>query len=535
MWRSTGKTLDGLDPQKIKKNAGVYSVLLVALGAMTFFGVCNPSTMQVSQIVSGNPAKVGREEISRNEFRRNYSRTLERYQRMYSEAFDPKVFQLSQMVINELVDGRVLYQKSVALGFDASDDEVLDVLKREAVFNDEKGQFSEDRYNQILRSQGYTEQSLMDEIRRQISSQRFRRAVADSLYTSTKEAELDFRLAETKVELSYLKIDPQVLDAPVAQAEIDKFLGEEQGKIRVKDAYEQNLKEYKKPEKVKARHILVGFTGSRNASPEAAKRSKADAQKRAEEILAKVKVAGADFSQIAREWTDEPAGKTNGGDLGEVEKGRLDPVLTEALFALEAGGISSPVESPSGFHIVLAETKIPAVDKKLEEVQGKIAEGLIAKEKKPALAKERADKIVEEIKAGKPLDTLLADYKLTWADTGEFSQDAKFIPGIGSTSDIQDAFSMLQKPLDIYPKSLDIRGNLYILRLKSRKEPDMTQFDQTKKRELRLMASYTESTSLVQMYETQAKADLEKRGKIWINPSYVALDQKQAEAEQEGG
>jgi peptidyl-prolyl cis-trans isomerase D len=520
MWRSTGKTLDGLDPQKIKKNAGIYSVLLVALGAMTFFGVCNPHTMQVSQIVSGNPAKVGREEISRNEFRRNYSRTLERYQRMYSEAFDPKVFQLSQMVINELVDGRILYQKSVALGFDASDDEVLDVLKKESVFNDEKGQFSDERYNQILRSQGYTEQSLMDEIRRQIASQRFRRAVADSLYTSSKEAELDFRLAETKVELSYLKIDPQVLDVAVAQADIDKFLGEEQ---------------YKKPEKVKARHILVGFTGSRNASPEAAKRSKADAQKRAEEILAKVKAPGADFSKLAKEWTDEPAGKTNGGDLGEVEKGRLDPVLTEALFALEAGSISSPVESPSGFHIILAETKIPAVDKKLEDVQVKIAEGLIAKEKKPALAKERAEKVVAEIKASRPLDTLMAEYKLSWADTGEFSQDAKFIPGIGNTSDVQEALSQLQKPLDIYPNFLDIRGNLYILRLKSRKEPDMSKFDQAKKRELRLMASYTDSTSLVQMYEAQSKAELEKKGKIWINPSYLALDQKQAEPGQDGG
>lgn len=532
MWRSTGKTLDGLDGQKIKKNAGVYSVLLVALGAMTFFGVCNPQSMQVGQMVSGNPAKVGRDEISRNEFRRAYSRTFDRYQRMYSEAFDPKVFQLTQMVINELVDERVLYQKAVSLGFDASDEEVLETLKREAVFNDEKGQFSEEKYNQILNNQGYTEAALMDEIRRQLAAQRFRRMVADSLITSTKVAELDFRAAETKVDLTYLKIDPQVISVSVNPADIDKFLGEEQGKMRVKDAYDQNLKEYQKPERVKARHILVGYQGARNAVPEAAKRTKAEAQKRAEELLNKVKAPQADFIQIAKESTDEAVGKSSGGDLGEFEKGRLDPALTNAAFALEVGGISSVVETPSGFHVIKVEAKIPAVDKKLGDVERTLAEGLLAKEKKPALAKDQADKVLAQLKAGQPVDALLADYKLAWADANDLSQDAKFIPGVGSSPEVLEALSTLAKPQDLYPQPIDVRGNLYIVRLKNRKEADMSKFDSSKKREIAMMASYSESSQMVEMYEKLAKADLEKRGKIWINPKYLELDQKTQDPDQ---
>ncbi len=531
MWRSTGKTLDGLDGDKIKKNAGVYSVLLVALGAMTFFGVCNPNSMQVNQIVSGNPAKVGREEITRNEFRRAYSRTFERYQRMYSEAFDPKVFQLSQMVINELVDERVLYQKAVSLGFDASDEEVLETLKREAVFNDEKGQFSEERYNQILSSQGYTEASLMNEIRRQLAAQRFRRIVADSLVTSTKVAELDFRAAETKVDLSYIKVDPQTIGVTVTAPEVDKFLSEDQGKMRVKDAYDQNIKDYKKPERVKARHILIGFQGTRNVVPEAAKRTKDEAKKRAEELLAKVKAPQADFVQIAKESTDEAVGKTNGGDLGEFEKGRMDPALTDAAFALEPGGISGLVETPSGFHIVKVEGKIPAVDQKLEDVQRTLAEGILAKEKKPALAKEQADKVLAQLKAGQPAEALLAEYKLSWAEATDLSQDAKFIPGIGSSPEVLEALSSLAKPQDLYPQAIDVRGNLFIVRLKGRKEADMSKFDSAKKRELRMMAAYSESSQLVEMYEKQANADLERRGKIWINPSYLELDQKSKEGD----
>ena len=44
MFRMKNKGLSGMDKVKLQRNFLTYSVLIVALGAMTFFGVCDPGS-----------------------------------------------------------------------------------------------------------------------------------------------------------------------------------------------------------------------------------------------------------------------------------------------------------------------------------------------------------------------------------------------------------------------------------------------------------------------------------------------------------
>jgi len=102
------------------------------------------------------------------------------------------------------------------------------------------------------------------------------------------------------------------------------------------------------PDKITASHVLVGYKGADRSE---ATRTKAEARKRAEEVLAKAKAPGADFAALAKEYSEGPSGK-KGGDLGEFEKGKMHKNFEEAAWKLKAGEISDIVETPFGFHVI---------------------------------------------------------------------------------------------------------------------------------------------------------------------------------------
>jgi len=90
--------------------------------------------------------------------------------------------------------------------------------------------------------------------------------------------------------------------------------------------------------------------------PNAAEES--DARAKAEDAIQKIR-GGDTFSSTARALT----GASNGGDIGWVEEGQLDPAIDKALAALQPGQLSDPVRTSSGFVIVfLREVRHTAAD-----------------------------------------------------------------------------------------------------------------------------------------------------------------------------
>jgi peptidyl-prolyl cis-trans isomerase D len=535
MWRMKDKTLSTLEAEKLKKNFWTYAVLLTSLGAMAFFGVCNPSRSGGGGgALSGSAASVGDEVISRTEFARAYDNARQRYQQQFGEQFDPGAMKLAHTVMQELVDERSLYLKAVELGMRASDEEVYDALRREKAFQDESGKFSSEVFENVLRANGFTEASLFERIRRDLTTMKLRRFVTDTAFVSTKAAELDYRISETKLDVEYLKFDPAKTEVKVDPAEVDKMLADEAGKKKIKEYFDANTAEFNTPEQVKARHILVSFKGARNATPEAAKREKDAAKKMAEEIAAKAKEPGTDFAALAKEKTDEPAGKTSGGDLGWFDRTKMVKEFADAAFAMKPGDVSGVVESPFGFHVIKLEEHKDAVSTKLEDAQKKIAETILLKEKRPAITKEHADKVLAELKAGKPATELLAADKVEWQATGDVGASSRFLPGIGSSQEVSDALASFKTVGQLYPTALDVRGSYYILRLKGRKDADMTKLDDEKKKELATTAAFSEGYALFSAYEKQLKDQLEKKQKVWQNPDYLALDEQRAPADQGG-
>lgn len=524
MWRMKDKTLSSVDASKIKKNYPTYIVLILALGAMTFFGVCDPTGQQTGP--SGSAASVDGDVITRAEFSRAYRTMYERYQRQFSEAFDPSALRLAQTVLKELADDRAMYLKAVDLGIRASDDEVVKLLSEIEQFRDEAtGKFSEEIFKRFLSSQGYTEASFLEEVRRSVTLQNFQRFVRETTYVSTRAAELDYRLNETKFNYEYLKFDPQKTEVKIEPSEVEKFLADEAGKKKVKDYFDSNTKEFNQAEQVKARHILIAFEGARNAAADAAKRSKDEAQKLAVAAENRVKAAGADFSAIAKELTDEAAGKTSGGDLGWFAREAMVKEFSDAAFALEKGSISTVVESPFGFHVILVEDKKAAINTPFEAAQTEIAETILKKEKRPVVAKEQADKTLAALKTNQEEFTrLFGEYQLSWAETGDVAANTTYLPGIGSTREIATTLVQLNKLGQLPDAPVDVRGNFYIIRLKTRQDADLSKLDPAKRRELAQTASFTEGAAAYRALEKNVTDELQSSKKVWFNPEYLELD-----------
>ncbi|MDZ7812460.1 MAG: peptidylprolyl isomerase [Ideonella sp.] len=92
----------------------------------------------------------------------------------------------------------------------------------------------------------------------------------------------------------------------------------------------------------RARHILL--RPSVRLSPDAAKR-------RLAEFREAVVAGRVSFEELARK-NSEDGSATSGGDLGWANPGQFVPEFEEAMGRLQVGGISPPIESRFGFHLI---------------------------------------------------------------------------------------------------------------------------------------------------------------------------------------
>lgn len=104
------------------------------------------------------------------------------------------------------------------------------------------------------------------------------------------------------------------------------------------------------PRQIGARHVLVMHDES-TSKPQGLKRTRADALKRAQDALLKIR-GGAAFEEIVKEYTDEPGGAERAGDLGTFDRNTMVKAFSDSAFALKVGEVSEIVETKFGFHII---------------------------------------------------------------------------------------------------------------------------------------------------------------------------------------
>lgn len=183
----------------------------------------------------------------------------------------------------------------------------------------------------------------------------------------------------------------------------------EQMKVTEEEAqkyYNDNLKFFQRPEQVRASHILIMVD---KKDPNKVEQNKADAKKKAQEILDKIK-GGADFAQMATEFSDDKASAKRGGDLSYFEKRTMVPEFANAAFSLKVGEVSDLVETTYGFHIIKVYDHRDATTVPYEKVKASIIDFLRTNKMGP-LVETYLDKLREEAKIVYPPGSTLRAYQ----------------------------------------------------------------------------------------------------------------------------
>ena len=229
---------------------------------------------------------------------------------------------LRKMVLERLIEKKLTDQKAKELGITIGDDEIrqaIDDVKRQ------NNNMTQQQLVDALKKQGYSLVQYEEQIREQLERLR--------LVSMEVRAKVHVTARETEAY------------------------------------YAANQSKFAEEERFRARHIFIKI--DEKGPPEQVQQT----MTRALDILHQAR-NGKDFSELARQHSDDPAAKKDGGDLGTFKKGEMLADLEQALLPLKPGEIGELVATPSGLHIVKLEERTTGRIKPFETVKAEIEDQL---------------------------------------------------------------------------------------------------------------------------------------------------------------
>jgi len=149
----------------------------------------------------------------------------------------------------------------------------------------------------------------------------------------------------------------QLRERVTIQVYFTRTLEEKVTEERIREGYDQYLKDNPPSEELHARHILL------------------ETEEKAREVLSEIQ-AGKDFAEAAKEHSTGPSGP-NGGDLGYFAADAMVKPFSDAAFAMQAGEVSSePVQTEFGWHLIKVEDRRETPQPGLEEMRDQISQQL---------------------------------------------------------------------------------------------------------------------------------------------------------------
>ncbi len=383
--------------QQIRDRAqGIVIWIIVGLIIVTFalFGLS--SYLTDTTVV--NVATVNGADVTPNDFQRAYQNYQQRLQQALGDKYRPELFQEEKVkteVLNSLINQELLNQELDHSGYRAAPEQIVNRISRMEVFQ-EDGKFSAERYKQILNSQRINSLAFEQQIARDLAEQQLTSGMLLSGFITNDELDRFSRLQSQKRELGYILLpkshylDSIELTQDEVEAYYDKHktrfttpekvsveyieinLDDMSREIEISDEvvaeyYEQQRDTFtRQPEQRKARHILINVENT-EAEPAALAKLKTIQEKLA---------AGDDFSQLAKEYSDDIGSARQGGDLGFFGHDVMDKAFEEVVFKLKKGEVSEPVRSRFGYHLIKLDDIKEAQVAKLEELKDGIRHDL---------------------------------------------------------------------------------------------------------------------------------------------------------------
>lgn len=322
-------------------------------------------------------AKVNGHSIQQADLNATYERLRQQQQRELGADFvvDAKVeAQLKKQALNQLIMGQILANAAVKEGYRVTQTDVDMALLSIPAFR-VNGQFSRERFSEVLNSMMYSEQSFIADLKTTMLVNQVRSGFIESEFALPREVEAAVKLINQKRDLGYLVVPAsrfinavKVSDAEALayyQQNKEKFATPEQVSIeyielslakiaanvhftdaQLKQAYQENLGNYTRPVRWHVAHILVKLPEGATSQEIAAAKNKIDS------IAQRIR-AGESFAKLAESDSDDHMSAKNGGELDWFSPGMIDPSIEKVVVKLkQPGEVSEPTRTKYGFSLL---------------------------------------------------------------------------------------------------------------------------------------------------------------------------------------
>lgn len=451
-----------------------------------------------------------------SDFERTRARAEERYREALGDQFDASGAQefLDSQAIQGLVQSAILAHSAEELGLVVSKEEIQQLLKNSPNFRDENGRFAREAFEDWAEYNFGSQRNFLAVMRRDMLGQKMIRLLYSQTEVSEGEAQSAALHRLEEVEIAYVALDTQELPADERSddAAADAYLAANQAKVR--EVYDTRADDFTTPEKVRARHILIQLP--RDASEEAT----SVAQELAEAALARLQ-AGEDFAAVAKEVSEDPGTKDQGGELGLFGRGERVVELEEAAFALEPGQLSEVVRSDNGLHIVLLEERVAAGQLPFEEVAQQIARGLADAEAAQARAQELSEALAKAIRDGRTLEEAARDLELPIERPEAMRRRADgFVTGLGAAPEVMAAAFALTEEAPSSDRIFQIGSKRVLIQLLARMEPEPEVLAEATEIEKDRLLPIKRSRALQDWIDTDRR-QLNASGRLLVNSALV--------------
>jgi len=139
--------------------------------------------------------------------------------------------------------------------------------------------------------------------------------------------------------------------------------------------------------------------------PSPADSAKAEARAEAERVREMVLSGERSFEELAREFSQDPGTREQGGDLGFFRRGQMVPAFEDVVFSLREGAVSEVVETSFGFHVIRVE-RIRGAERRARHILIRPELGTEDVERARVLARDLA----RQVRQGASIDSLQAEY-----------------------------------------------------------------------------------------------------------------------------
>jgi peptidyl-prolyl cis-trans isomerase D len=367
-------------------------------------------------------AKIGHTEISVEQFRQYYTEQLQQLGRQLRRPISQdqaRALGLDRQILGQMLAEAALDERARQLRLAVSDEEIARKITTDPTFQGLTGRFDRDRFEQLIRSAGFTEQRYVAEQRRVMLRRHLAETLTAGLNVPKTAVEAVYRYQQEQRAVEYVKLGrEQAGDVPPPTPEaVAKYFEERKALFRapeyrkvvvltlspaelaksievsdadVKRAYEERRSSYVTPERRHVQQIVF---------------PNADEARAAAERIAK---DGVSFAWLAAErGLKEPD-----IDLGLVPKsGIVDRAIADAAFTLKPGEVSAPVEGRFGNALVHVVKVEPEVTKSFEEVAADLKQQLATERAKAEVLKLH-DKLEDERAGGSNLAEIAEKMKL---------------------------------------------------------------------------------------------------------------------------